>query len=784
MKLRLPWEDKPLAGHCSVAPKRDRRLQCSRTLAALAALTTLAMVPAATAGQERGPRFERFVGVSAQTGFLNDPYGVAVSPADDGRVFVVDRGNARVQVFSPTGQPLGLWGSRGNGPHQFWLPSDIAVSPDGRHVYVLDQGHRQIKRFEPAPDCFPPGERDCFAAGRVVMFGYFGQLMDPTGLAVDRQGRVYVSDTVLHRVLVFDGDGLELPPAIGAPGSGPGELLNPTDVAVHPDGTIWVADTGNNRISFFSADRQYRGQWTGGGLLGKLFRPTGIAIHGDGRFIVRDFELSFQLPQAALYESSKRSVWSMSLGDGETQGHFTFQGAAFLGDGTSLLTDPTSEDAVLIQVLANGERRRWGATRGRHPLQFDHPLSVAIDEHLLGVVDAGNRRGVIVQQLPEGERFLTILGPPLKPEFELVSPQGMAIHRTGGDAKDAIIYVTDAGSHSVWVSSPTGDRLARWGDGQPRSGLDGLKSPHGIVVAPNGDVYIADTGNNRIVRRAGYPRNEVLGTFGRAGDGRGELEFPRAVAYGPGERVYVLETVKNRLQAFTPDGAFVAEWNSGQAKNVEPGELWMPRALAADSRYLYILECDAPYDHVRVQVVDPQPGVPLADSLVATFADRPGPGPGQVWDPSGLAVLGSGLIAIADTGNNRLALFQWPDEREVPTPEPTDTPEPPTTTPTPTDEPHTPTSEPPTTTPPDPTATATPAPATDTPAPTSSAWPSPTSPATETVPATATATAVASPTATPTDPPSANTRPTPIGGGRRLFMPLTVKSFRVGTKWR
>ncbi len=773
-------------------------------------MAALVLLPVAATGQERVPRFERFVGLTAQPGFLNDPYGVAVSPADDGRAFVVDRGNARIQVFSPTGQALGVWGSRGNGRHQFWLPSDVAVSPDGRYVYVLDQGQRQIKRFEPAPDCFPPGERECFTDSRTVVFGYFGQMMDPTGLAVDLQGRVLATDTVLHRVLVFDAAGGELP-GFGVPGTGPGELLNPTDVAVHPDGTIWVADTGNNRISFFTPDGQYKGQWTGGGKNGELFHPTGIAIDRDGRFIVRDFERSYQLPQASLYESSKTNVWSVSLGDGETQGVYAFQGAAFLPDGTALLTDPAAEDAVLIQVLPNGRHSRWGATRGRYPLQFDHPRSVALDEQLLAVVDAGNRRAVIVQQLPEGERFLTILGPPLKPEFELVNPQGVAIHRSGPEMDEAVVYVTDAGSHSVWVSSPTGDRLARWGDGTPRSGPEGLKAPHGIAVAPDGDVYIADTGNNRIVRRAGYPRDEVLGIIGRTGDGPGELEFPRAVAYGPGEQVFVLETVKNRLQAFTPDGAFVAEWDSGQAKNVEPGELWMPQALASDGQYLYILECDAPYDHVRVQVVDPQPGVPLADSLVATFADRPGPGPGQVWDPHGLAAAG-GVIAVADTGNNRLALFRWQDEREAPTATLTPTPEPPSATPTPTDEPATATLEPatatlePATATPEPAtatpelATATPeletatptvtvAPATDTPeatqltpTPTSSSLPSPTPSATSTAPATATG--AVSPSATATDPPSANTQPTPIGGGRRLYMPLTVKSYFVGIRWR
>jgi sugar lactone lactonase YvrE len=731
------------------------------------------LLPAAAAGQARRiPRFEKVVGETAGLGWVNDPIGIAVSPADDGRVYVVDRGNARVQVFSPTGQSLGAWSSRGNGRHQFWQPSDIAVSPDGRFVYVVDQGHKRVQRFEPALDCFLPGGRDCFSANRVQIFGYGGQLKDPTGLAVDREGRVYVADTVLHKVVVYDADGTKVD-SFGEPGSGRGELLHPTDVAIHPDGNIWVADSENDRISQFTRDGKFLREWSGGGK-DRLYRPTGLDIDAHGDFVVRDFEKSFALPQVAKYGVSGSAIWSHSMTDTQVDGEFPFQGVALLPDGTALITDPKAAEFALLQVLPNGTTRQWGAWRSRSPMQLERPIAVALDSQLLGVVDAANHRAVILRRDPDRYyKFLGMMGPPFKPEFDLIDPMGIAIHRTGPDINDAEVYVVDREQHSVYIADPTGESLGRWGDGTPRSGDDGFKSPRGICVAPNGDVYIADTGNNRIVRRSPGPKGTLKNIIGRAGDGDGEVEYPSSVTYGPGDYVFVLELGKNRLQMFTPEGGYVDDWDSGGGRNIEPGDLWFPQALSSDGTYLYVLESDAPWDHVRVQVLDPRAGVPLADSVVAIFPDpvaRPGPGVEELWGPLGISAIAEGLIAIADAGNSRVVTYRWGDGSTAPTPTATPTDEPPTATATATSEPPT---EPATATA---TTTSPPLTATDEPpSPTSSVPPNTLLPPTSTN--TPSATSLASPTRTPTDPPSPIIQPTPVYRVH-VYMPLTLKTYR------
>jgi tripartite motif-containing protein 71 len=73
---------------------------------------------------------------------------VDVDVAPDGTVFAADGGNNRVQYFTPTGSFLGKWGTLGRGPGKFDYPCAIAVSRDGRRVYVADYGNSRIQYFK------------------------------------------------------------------------------------------------------------------------------------------------------------------------------------------------------------------------------------------------------------------------------------------------------------------------------------------------------------------------------------------------------------------------------------------------------------------------------------------------------------------------------------------------------------------------------------------------------------------------------------------------------------
>ena len=113
-------------------------------------------------------------------GPFNRPTNVAIGPKGD--IYITDGyGNARVHVFSATGQLKRSWGEPGNGPGQFHLPHGIAVAADGR-VFVCDREADRIQIFS------PDGE-------------YLSEWTDtqrPTHLAFDSQGRAYVTELAWH----------------------------------------------------------------------------------------------------------------------------------------------------------------------------------------------------------------------------------------------------------------------------------------------------------------------------------------------------------------------------------------------------------------------------------------------------------------------------------------------------------------------------------------------------------------------------------------------------------
>src|SRR5437870_4197022 len=110
-------------------------------MGAPAAEQGLAAVSAAGAGH-RAP-----VGTFAPGGALRDPSAVAVGP--NSRVYVVDTGADKVNVFAPSGQFLTRWGSFGSGLGEFDGPSGVALDAAG-DVYIADTNNNRVQEFSPS----------------------------------------------------------------------------------------------------------------------------------------------------------------------------------------------------------------------------------------------------------------------------------------------------------------------------------------------------------------------------------------------------------------------------------------------------------------------------------------------------------------------------------------------------------------------------------------------------------------------------------------------------------
>jgi DNA-binding beta-propeller fold protein YncE len=114
-------------------------------------------------------------------------------------------------------------------------------------------------------------------------------------------------------------------------------------------------------------------------------------------------------------------------------------------------------------------------------------------------------------------------------------------------APDGTVYAADVGNNRIQAFDATGTFLSEWAT--EGSGAGGFVGPEGLAVVPDGRIYVADWDDNRI--------QVFEGEWGSAGSGPGQFDGPSAVAVAPdGQTVYVADALNHRIQAFcVPLGA-------------------------------------------------------------------------------------------------------------------------------------------------------------------------------------------------------------------------------------
>ncbi|NMG44664.1 6-bladed beta-propeller [Aromatoleum toluvorans] len=172
---------------------------------------------------------------------------VTVDPAGQ-RIYVVDIGgvkseNHRVRVFeTATGRHVMDIGKRGSGPGEFNLPRDMAIGKDGR-LYVVDGGNFRVQIFN-SDGSF---HSSFGAVGRQL-----GNFARPKEIAADKDGNVYVADAAFGNFQIFDPDG-ELLMFIGnrSEQGGPAQYILPSGITVDEDGRIFFVDQWFSKIDVF-----------------------------------------------------------------------------------------------------------------------------------------------------------------------------------------------------------------------------------------------------------------------------------------------------------------------------------------------------------------------------------------------------------------------------------------------------------------------------------------------------------------------------------------------------
>jgi PKD repeat protein len=138
---------------------------------------------------------------------------------------------------------LDKWGSGGSGDGQFSDPSGVAVDSSG-NVYVSDSGNNRIQKFSSNGSFL-----DKWGSGG----SGDGQFATPYGVIIDPSGNLYAADKYNNRIQKFDSTGLFLT-KWGSVGSGNGQFRYPLGVAIDSSSNVYVADSDNYRIQKFALE--------------------------------------------------------------------------------------------------------------------------------------------------------------------------------------------------------------------------------------------------------------------------------------------------------------------------------------------------------------------------------------------------------------------------------------------------------------------------------------------------------------------------------------------------
>jgi DNA-binding beta-propeller fold protein YncE len=211
----------------------------------------------------------------------------AVSTDSRGRVYVFNRGIHPVAIFSAEGDFVSSWGEG-----LFTRPHGITIGHEDA-VYCVDDLDHTVKKFTSdgrlTRKLGTSGQSSDTGATTVDFrnIRHAGPPFNfPTNLAISPNGDLYVADGYGNaRIHRFSPDG-KLLMSWGEPGSGPGQFHVPHGIAIDRQGTVYVADRENSRIQLFSSEGEFLTEWT------DIARPCQVFIDEDS--IVYVAELGYR----------------------------------------------------------------------------------------------------------------------------------------------------------------------------------------------------------------------------------------------------------------------------------------------------------------------------------------------------------------------------------------------------------------------------------------------------------------------------------------------------------
>jgi sugar lactone lactonase YvrE len=638
-------------------------------------------------------------------------------------------------------------------------PDGIALDGSG-NLYVVDFSRSRVLEFtNPFEACnktFP-----CVGGPANLVFGQGGNftsgecdsdmagvsptaidLCNPSNVTVDHLGNVFVSDSGNNRVLEYNtplSNGVTAAEVFGQGGSfttggcnnsntGGGvpskiDLCDPTGVVVDANDDLYIADTANNRIL------EYNNALSGDSTADTVFGQGGDFASGLCNFDVVEGTTSTAIDLCGPTGLALDAAGDLYVADGGN--------SRVLEYNTPLTTGVTAEQvfgqsgSFSSNVCDSDVPIPASELDGSSANDLCFPEGVALDaSNNLYVADAQNNRVVEINApLSTNTTADRVLG-----QLDFVHQKENLTDAQGLDTPEGVAIDTSSTPNHVYVSDFSNNRILGWNDaatfvngsaadlviGQPdflsyfcngatetAVSASSLCDPVGVAVDGSGNLYVADSGNNRVLEFTspfaacsntfpcvGGAASVVLGqgsslssnTANNGGVSASSLDMPVGVAADGSGNLYVVDSGNNRVLEYnTPvtSGASAAlvfgqgGSSTSHACNFDTGgylkgasaiDLCYPSGVTVDaSENVYI----ADFSNSRVLEYNTplnQPNTsPMANevfgqggSFSSNRCNKGGIGAGTLCDPDGINVDGSGNLYVADSVNNRVLEYNTP----------------------------------------------------------------------------------------------------------------------------
>ena len=507
-----------------------------------------------------------------------------------------------------------------------------------------------------------------------------GSFKEPDAVAIDPSGDIWVADSRHNRVVEFDTTHKVLR-QFGTEGTGEGQFDGIRGIAADASGDVYVTDYGNDRVQEFGPEGEFKLAFGSLGTSSDHFTgPSAITVDSSGNVWVLDNtagKLAQEFSSAGEYISGFGTA-TETLGVGSATGIAISGGDVYLAEPLEHRVEKYSTSGEMLASFDSKLGTGTGESEG--------PWGIAADPKTgyLYVSETGNNR---VQEFEGSGTYVASFGSAGSGAGQFSGPKGLAI------GASSIAYVADTNNNRMeeWTAAASSKEPPTFTASFIPEDIEGsFKEPDATAVDPRGDVWVADSGHDRVIEF--NPAHKVLRLFGTEGTGEGEFKGIRGIAADASGDVYVTDYGNDRVQEFGPEGEFKLAFGSLGTSN---GHFTGPSAITVDSsKHVWVLDNTAgklaqefsesgeyitgfgtatatlgvgSATGIAVSGVDIYLTEPLASEVheystsgesLATF-DEGGTGTGKSKGPWGIAVdPKTENVYVTETGNNRVQEFK------------------------------------------------------------------------------------------------------------------------------